>query len=63
MAINRKFDVKLDESNCGKTSGMTKFVEQHNKLFSWHLIIIITRLTYISRYVSWCTSQHTYIHI
>ena len=62
IIINQISDVKLEESNYGETSGITKFVEQHNKLLSWHFIII-TRPTHISRYVSWCTSQHTYIHI
>ena len=62
MLINQKSDVKPDEGNCGETSGITKFVEQHNRLLSWHFIII-TRPTHISRYVSWFTSQHTYIHI
>ena len=62
MLIKQKSDVKPNESNCGETSGIIKFVEQHNTSLSWHFIII-TRPTNISRYVSWCTSQHTYIHI
>jgi len=49
MIINRKSDVKFDESILGKAYNgyiVTSF-------------IIITHPTYISRYVSWCTSQHT----
>jgi len=32
------------------------------QIVKW-LFIIITRPTHISEYVSWCTTQHTYIHI
>jgi len=34
MVINRKSKVKPDESNCGKTSDITKFTKLHNKLLS-----------------------------
>ena len=34
MVINRKSDVKPDESNCGKTNDITKFAKQHKKLLS-----------------------------
>ena len=34
MIINQKSDVKSDESNCNEISGITKFVEQHNRLLS-----------------------------
>ena len=60
--MQQEYEVKPDKSNCGKISGIIKFAKQHNELLSWHLIII-TRLTHISRYMSWYTSQHTYIHI
>ena len=53
MAISWKSDVKSDESIlCKAYNG-----------FIVGTFIIIIRLTHISRYVSWCTSQHTYIHI
>ena len=53
MIINRKSDVKFDESILGK-------------VYNEYIVasfIIITCPTHISRYVSWCTSQHTYVHI
>ena len=52
IIINQKSEVKSDESKYDKTSSTNPVAKQDNELLSWHLIIITTRLTQLSRYVN-----------